>query len=105
MAAIVGWAVALALTGCSQLVAPGSQAPVIDSHTATSISSPQTDGQVPVGGASLSSRDVSVSPATLCRYILAARTANTPGDREGPQPDRRGWVHFQTGKARVALLG
>jgi 5-formyltetrahydrofolate cyclo-ligase len=27
MAAIVGWAVALALTGCSQLVAPGSQAP------------------------------------------------------------------------------
>jgi hypothetical protein len=58
IAAIVGWAVALALTGCSQLVAPGSQAPVIDSHTATSISSPQTDGQVPVGGASLSSRDV-----------------------------------------------
>jgi hypothetical protein len=58
IAAIVGWAVALALTGCSQLVAPGSQAPVIDSHTATSISSPQTDGQVPVSGASLSSRDV-----------------------------------------------
>ena len=58
IAAIVGWAVALALTGCSQLVAPGSQAPVIDSHTATSISLPQTDGQVPVSGASLSSRDV-----------------------------------------------
>jgi hypothetical protein len=58
IAAIVGWAVALALTGCSQLVAPGSQAPVIDSHIATSISSPQTDGQVPVSGASLSSRDV-----------------------------------------------
>ena len=58
IAAIVGWAVALALTGCSQLVAPGSQAPVIDSLTATSISSPQTDGQVPVSGASLSSRDV-----------------------------------------------
>ena len=34
IAAIVEWAVALALTGCSQLVAPGSQAPVIDSHTA-----------------------------------------------------------------------
>ena len=47
IAAIVGWAVAL-----------GSQAPVIDSRTATSISSPQTDGQVPVSGASLSSRDV-----------------------------------------------
>jgi hypothetical protein len=55
IAAIVGWAVALALTGCSQLVAPGSQAPVIDSHAATSISLPQTDGQVPVSGASLSS--------------------------------------------------
>jgi hypothetical protein len=58
IAAIVGRAVALALTGCSQLVAPGSQAPVIDSHTATSVGSPQTDGQVPVSGASLSSRDV-----------------------------------------------
>ena len=84
IAAIVGRAVALTLTGCSQLVAPGSQAPVIDSHNATSISSPQTDGQVPVSGASLFPAHVAAIAAHQKQHASADRerlVCRTTADR------------------------